>query len=706
MRVLLCGMCKLENNYLDEWINHHLNLGVSKIVIIDNNDTYGEFAENIYDVKSVRNNIDNKIIEIYPLNNGKYLQQIYYQKVYEKYKNDFDWFLFLDIDEFLILNNHKTLEDFINQEKFKNYNAIRINWKCYGDNDLVEVINNNYNLKERFTKEIKDSNQNFLVKTLFKSFNDEEILFPNSHGPIACTINSCDTDGNQLYTPQHPKILNICHDDAYIAHYITKTIEEYCLTKFKRGGSAQSNLDLNSKYKIDLFFKFNRYTNNKEKIIKKYLGNQFTKRQHHKVLFIGPCFMRDALRYIPALLNSRPIQPNINIDFLYSSDLKLKYLIDNLDTKITDYDNKTIFYRYKFKNDKFDISDLKLSLNQIIKNRYDYIIYSDANLNHLNILNDTSDDYINNTHKTFIDNIKSISNAKIIYYTGHARYKYSDEFKNKFNFSTAFSISKTNKELISKLNSYYDKIKNRLNIDIINSTNELDKLYNNYEVNDILIDGSHLKSGFPKYHLSKQIVNEFLNKILSIKIDTNNNNFINFNENKKEINLTSSYSFGELKYCNRKRWDYYYEQLIHSLNNTHKSYLIIGPGDGIIPKLIEHLNNKSTVKTFDIKEGSTYTGNLIDIDKIVNEKFDCILCCNVLEHIEFEYFIKIIKYLEKISNKLIISIPEFNNKICKYHKWEINNSNKTNIENIKNIINPDITYKIYNNHFFIKNGEN
>lgn len=263
-KFLLCAMCKLENHYLGEWITYHLNIGFDKIVLIDNNDTEGEFAENIYDVPEVKEGVEREVVEIVPLNNGKYLQQIQYMKVYERYKYEYNWFCFLDIDEFLVLKTHKSIKEFVNQDKFNNFNAIRLCWQCYGDNDLIEVINNNYNVRERFTR-VSDCPDSTMVKTIFRSFKDEEILIPNPHSVMAISLRSCNSVGEEVSLGQKPNIpiMNVNLKDAFIAHYPTKTLQEYLETKIKKGGSAQSLEALNNKYNINYFFRYNKDSEDK-----------------------------------------------------------------------------------------------------------------------------------------------------------------------------------------------------------------------------------------------------------------------------------------------------------------------------------------------------------------------------------------------------------------------------------------------------------
>ncbi|MBO4374636.1 MAG: hypothetical protein J5829_05980 [Lachnospiraceae bacterium] len=94
-----------------------------------------------------------------------------------------------------------------------------------------------------------------------------------------------------------------------------------------------------------------------------------------------------------------------------------------------------------------------------------------------------------------------------------------------------------------------------------------------------------------------------------------------------------------------------------------------------------------------------YCGDLREIDTIIKDReFDVVLCWQILEHIEFEHFDRIVKYMKGIvRKKLIISLPYSNislniwvqrtmgrvrllclgfprfwqNKIDKWHKWEM-----------------------------------
>ena len=261
-KVALVAMCKLENHYLTEWLTYHRGLGFDKIFLIDNNDTEGPNKESIYDLQTVNDGIADGWLEIYPLNNERHLQQCIYSKIYNKEKNNYEWFLFLDIDEFLTLTESTDVHDFLKRGRYKNYNLIRLIWKNYGDSGLVYVRDGNYNLRERFTEPCGGTCG---VKCFVKSVPTDEVLFPSPHTAIHVGTLACNSNGDIIYDVNgHTNLGKETYNFAYIAHYITKTAEEFAETKLKRGGSAQPLIGISTKYTPEFFFRFNKRTKDKE----------------------------------------------------------------------------------------------------------------------------------------------------------------------------------------------------------------------------------------------------------------------------------------------------------------------------------------------------------------------------------------------------------------------------------------------------------
>ena len=125
-------------------------------------------------------------------------------------------------------------------------------------------------------------------------------------------------------------------------------------------------------------------------------------------------------------------------------------------------------------------------------------------------------------------------------------------------------------------------------------------------------------------------------------------------------------------YYTEKRWLTYYYQIELILASNSKKILVIGDADGLMTTALKHIRPNFKIDTFDIREGFTYQGDVKEISNIVKKKYDCIVCCQVLEHIEYKFFKSILEQFKIIADKVVISVPIFNGKQCQYHKWEVN----------------------------------
>ena len=120
--------------------------------------------------------------------------------------------------------------------RFNQCDTIKINWLCYGDNEILYYENKN--VQKRFQKHSNLTRCNSEIKSIIKINNNSKILWGNgmAHRPIINVNKSCDSAGNlRKYTdwmvnpPQHKY--------AYLKHYFSKSTEEYA-KKILRGDAA------------------------------------------------------------------------------------------------------------------------------------------------------------------------------------------------------------------------------------------------------------------------------------------------------------------------------------------------------------------------------------------------------------------------------------------------------------------------------------
>ncbi|MDR0308199.1 MAG: class I SAM-dependent methyltransferase [Chitinispirillales bacterium] len=119
------------------------------------------------------------------------------------------------------------------------------------------------------------------------------------------------------------------------------------------------------------------------------------------------------------------------------------------------------------------------------------------------------------------------------------------------------------------------------------------------------------------------------------------------------------------KYISKGRWVSYWNQLNEVLSETSQdtpsSCLIIGCGDNIVPDVLKKFGVEAV--TFDYSKDlePDICGDIREILSILGEdkKFDFILCCQVLEHLEYTHFLPVLKQLSKLAKrKVIISLPQ------------------------------------------------
>ena len=264
MKTCIISVVRQENLYIKEWVDYHLGLGFDNIIICDNNDLDGERVSDVITDKRV-------IIQNYIDYEG--VQRPAYTRTFLKYKRQYDWFLFLDVDEFVVLDEkyHNNIKEFLSDPIFSSAEVIRLCWKIYTSNTDLDIIDGNYNVFNRF-KDIHISKEENFVKSFIKGsikYEGGEIKGHGYYDKNLIAVSSdgfrCDNSCFKLHTPDDIPI----YTNAWINHYPTKTIGEYIRQKYFRGGP---NANLRRYSNLSYFFRYNDKTPEKveygEKLIK------------------------------------------------------------------------------------------------------------------------------------------------------------------------------------------------------------------------------------------------------------------------------------------------------------------------------------------------------------------------------------------------------------------------------------------------------
>lgn len=120
----ICAIIRDEReDYLHEWVDYHLKVGVDFICIYDNG-SYKPINKTLQDV-------DNVTIVDWP---GDFKMFQAYQNFINRFRGLVKWTAFIDSDEFLIPRNPEIRVDTI-LNKYENFGGLAANWLLFGSNN-------------------------------------------------------------------------------------------------------------------------------------------------------------------------------------------------------------------------------------------------------------------------------------------------------------------------------------------------------------------------------------------------------------------------------------------------------------------------------------------------------------------------------------------------------------------------------------------
>ena len=254
-KVGLCIICKRENLYIQEFVNHYKKLGYNHIFIYDNNNVDEENFDTVLKKEIEKNFVT--IVDYRGRNNNRQIFEAYID-CYEKNNKNYDWLSFFDIDEFLELTNNTNIQELLDNKRYKNCQNIKFNWLIYTDND--KLYYENKPVQERFTQPLYNNkffNQHIKSTVRGKLPKNYWINAPTPHSSDNEFI-ACSSSGKKIdkispfnYPPDYSY--------GFLKHYRTKSIEEYC-NKIKKGKADQK---INYRAMINWFFSTCKITDEK-----------------------------------------------------------------------------------------------------------------------------------------------------------------------------------------------------------------------------------------------------------------------------------------------------------------------------------------------------------------------------------------------------------------------------------------------------------
>jgi len=230
-----------DEKHIREWAAHHLLIGFDHIIIFDHNSIvpistyFGNFDKRViilrYSTLPGQNNIKKTLMNK-AIRAARLLQ--------------LDWFIYLDADEFIILNNDlRGVKDLLNRYYFAD--SLAINWLMFGTNHLKNdpngLILDNYTKSELFLDKH--------VKSFVRPFQAIQSTNPHFYN-IKNKKNMCAL--NTVLNPnKEPYSFNTHHIEytkahAFIAHHVYQSEETYVKRKVNlpsdNSGTMRPKIDI------------------------------------------------------------------------------------------------------------------------------------------------------------------------------------------------------------------------------------------------------------------------------------------------------------------------------------------------------------------------------------------------------------------------------------------------------------------------------
>lgn len=213
-KISICLLIKDENKYLNEWVSHHINLGVQHFYIYDNNSNVPVFTTvaNIFDLSMFT------FVEW--SDNYKNMQVEAYNHCIKNFGHESEWIAFIDTDEFI------KCESLCIMDKYKEYDAVQMNWILYNANGLLKY--DSRPVQERFLQTFTTDKLGMQYKSIVQPL---KVKGMNVHSALTDNV--------------------ITASDIVLNHYYTRSLEEW-EEKITRGTCAPF-----CSRKYDEFFEFN-----------------------------------------------------------------------------------------------------------------------------------------------------------------------------------------------------------------------------------------------------------------------------------------------------------------------------------------------------------------------------------------------------------------------------------------------------------------
>jgi hypothetical protein len=214
MKIILFTNAR-DEKHIKEWVAHHLNLGFDYIYIFDHKS-----------IEPIKNQFKpNPKLNIQRIDYTiEFLKESLMIKAKELAKS-YDWMLYLDADEFLVLNQHSTVHELL--ATYEIYNQVGFNWLVFGSNYLTNepdgmILENYIRCNPKLNMRIKS----FVRPESVVSTKSPHAYITKN---MKISINGITRKALISEHPYHYPLPDTLYTDttAYVAHYMYQSYDIY-----------------------------------------------------------------------------------------------------------------------------------------------------------------------------------------------------------------------------------------------------------------------------------------------------------------------------------------------------------------------------------------------------------------------------------------------------------------------------------------------
>lgn len=264
INIWILAVVKNEDR-LEEWIDHHINLGFDKIIIcINDNPIPKLFYKNLYKkFKDYISLLDFSRVILRESNAKHHVidrQSLVYKKAMSKITQRLnikpDWLTIIDADEFIDFKDCDNVKEFIQKHCIdKGFDCCDIRWETYTDSGIIYKKDEGPSLIETYKDICKRTNDNWCEK-------NDELSWVKCIFKYDDSINLCAHGSHDYIFKKDDNILYNHIDDsiAVIKHYRTRCLEHYINYKIIKNKAYLMEYTKSGEEIFKTFFSVNEIT--------------------------------------------------------------------------------------------------------------------------------------------------------------------------------------------------------------------------------------------------------------------------------------------------------------------------------------------------------------------------------------------------------------------------------------------------------------